>query len=70
MYILIKINEKRFIINKVLYKNQLDLLLKSEEIPILWNIHFMKIANDGSDRNIRTKRSNQHRQETQFIINK
>ena len=44
VYKLIKINEKRFKINGVIYKNVSDLHSKSENIPILWNEHFMKIA--------------------------
>ena len=70
VYKLIKINEKRFIINGVIYKNVSALHSKSEKKPILWNEHFMKIAKVGSDRKFRTQRSSQHRQKMLFIIYK
>ena len=43
---LIRIIEKKLIINGVIYKNVLDLSLRSEIIPILWKKYLMKFAND------------------------
>ena len=43
---LIRIIELKIIINGTIYKNVLDLYLKSEKIPILWRKYFMEIAND------------------------
>ena len=68
MYKLIKINEIKIIKNGVIYKNVLDLYLKSESIPILWKNHIMKIANERGDRHVRTKRSNQHCREVHFFL--
>ena len=48
----------------------LDLYLRSENIPIFWKKHFMKIANEKDKRYIKLKISNQHRHETHFIIYK
>ena len=65
MYKLIKIFEIKTTIDGVIYKNVLDLYLKSEKILILWKKHFMKSAKKKFyDRYIRTKRPNKHSHET------
>ena len=66
---LIKIIETKNITIGAIHKNVLDLYLKSENIPVMWKKHYMKIANDRNGQYVRRKKSKQHCYEFHFFIN-
>ena len=65
MYKFIRPIELIIIIEGKLYKNVKNVYLKSDKIPTLWKIFFLKIANDG-DNELQT--FNQHQRERHFYI--
>ena len=55
MYKLIEIIELKNVIEGMVYKNVMDIKLRSENIPLLWKKFFLKVSNERNNQYNRPK---------------